>query len=183
MELRKGDAAEDIDGDFESWEKDLLAALKAYFNACWNKQELFLRFLRLHLHMTITEHEHLLLRERLVEYLRSRSRFPEEVLDRYHLGLVLLGSLFVVASGICITCVAAARWVLPLHRLCTHRGDTHMQAIPETQGKLPPISILYGESRREQVLHRLLCVLHGPVCDVAERLYSIHVEILLHVDR
>ena len=64
MELRKGDAAEDIDGDFESWEKDLLAALKAYFNACWNKQELFLRFLRLHLHMTITEHEHLLLRER-----------------------------------------------------------------------------------------------------------------------
>ena len=30
MELRKGDAAEDIDGDFEAWQVDVIAALKAY---------------------------------------------------------------------------------------------------------------------------------------------------------
>lgn len=30
MELRKGDAAEDIDGDFEAWQTDVIAALKAY---------------------------------------------------------------------------------------------------------------------------------------------------------
>ncbi|KAK8830655.1 P450 reductase [Blastocystis sp. ATCC 50177/Nand II] len=30
MELRKGDAAEDIDGDFEAWQADVIAALKAY---------------------------------------------------------------------------------------------------------------------------------------------------------
>ena len=29
MELRKGDAAENIDGDFEAWEKDLFEKLKS----------------------------------------------------------------------------------------------------------------------------------------------------------
>lgn len=29
LELRKGDAAEDIDGDFETWEKDILAKLQS----------------------------------------------------------------------------------------------------------------------------------------------------------
>ena len=180
MELRKGDAAEDIDSDFESWERDLLATLKAYYNACWNKQEL-LRFLRLHLGMRSTEQTHLFLRQWLVEYFRFRSRFPEEVLDRHHFGLILLGFLFVAARGTRIIRITATRRLLSLHRLRTHRSDTHVQSVSEAQRKLSSVSMLYGECTCEQVIHRLLCVLHRPVCDVTERLYSIHVKILLHV--
>jgi singapore isolate B (sub-type 7) whole genome shotgun sequence assembly, scaffold_13 len=37
MELRKGDAAENIDGDFEAWEKDLFEKLKSMWLVCCNK--------------------------------------------------------------------------------------------------------------------------------------------------
>ncbi len=37
LELRKGDAAEDLDGDFETWEKDLLAKLQSMYLCFFNK--------------------------------------------------------------------------------------------------------------------------------------------------
>ena len=38
LDLRKGDAAEDLDGDFEVWEKDLLAKLQSLYFCFFNKQ-------------------------------------------------------------------------------------------------------------------------------------------------
>lgn len=57
MELRKGDAAENIDGDFEAWEKDLFEKLKSMWFVCCNKDSLLL-MLRLSLRISSSQQTH-----------------------------------------------------------------------------------------------------------------------------